>query len=163
MADLSRLTPPGYNWERERTVFRTALTLSGVAYVMIFFSSYTSAWRSVFYRDLGGTLQCREVSFLSFPRLVLYCALAYRLTVALSLVQAWQHYLYFRTGSRSDYTMRRLGKPFERHVRVWAVPVIACAVCAVSVAVLKLICYGLYLFMTPDQFTPMHAWWQIWS
>lgn len=163
MADLSRLTPPGYDWERERTVFRTALIVSAIAYLAIFLVRYAHWWSECFYRGLDGTLYCQTEGFPAFPTVSQYNHAGFLLTAVLAAVQAWHHRLYFRTGSRGDYTMRRLGKPMERHVRVWAVPVLVCALGALSFAVLRPVCYGLYLLMTPDRFTPMHTWWMIWS
>lgn len=61
------------------------------------------------------------------------------------------NYRHYRSGVRSDYTMRRLRDPWEYHRRCIALPALEALLCLLLFALLTGIYYWIYLHFTPAE------------
>ena len=154
---LDWLTPPGLRLKRE--ALGVGLGLGAAAlYSFRFLIEYHSA-RRLLYGDRLGTLYLLPGAVLPpFPRLLapaLGGFAAYGLCMG---ALAGFHYLYHRLGSRSDYLMRRLPNPRERHLRCLALPALGLLAGLVTLGLLSLLYYGVYLTRTPPGCLPSSLW-----
>lgn len=64
------------------------------------------------------------------------------------------NYLYFYSGSKSIYTMKRLKSPAEMHLRCWTVPLFWAAALLLLSVILTGIYFLIYWMMVPAPFRP---------
>ena len=64
------------------------------------------------------------------------------------------HYRSYRRGARSDYTMRRLPDPWERHRRAWALPLFGLIGLVIVYALSLGLCVALYFLLSPGYMHP---------
>ena len=159
--DLSRLLPPGCNVEAERRIFRTALILSNAFFLLFFLVSYVDALGNAGYPEHAGDPLRWDMA--SCSELLALCPMGLRVTGIYALGMVLSHYLGYFSGSKSIYTMRRLGRPLELHIRCWAVPLLVIGVCLLSEGVLRILCGGFYLLLTPGDIDAANLWREIWS
>ena len=157
--DLSRLLPPGWNEQREKVIFVTSLLVSALFFLLSFVIGLANALENIWYPGFASI----EIEVDSCSELLEYSPMGFRCTWLLALVTALAHYTEYRSGSKSNYTMRRLGRPLELHIRCWAVPLLVFGVCLVTEALLRILCGGIYLLAIPVDIDAANLWREIWS
>ncbi len=82
------------------------------------------------------------------PPLFLCVTLLYLLALPI------RFYRLFREESQSVYTMRRLSRRSEYHLRCWGLTLFGIAVLILTLLVVAAVCYGFYCAQTPDWLQP---------
>lgn len=72
------------------------------------------------------------------------------------------HYAYYHRESKSIYTMRRLGRPLERHIRAWALPVLVSTATLILRAIVIVLLFCYYLSRTQGVSTAPDQWEEVW-
>lgn len=72
------------------------------------------------------------------------------------------HYAYYHRESKSIYTMRRLGRPLERHIRAWALPVLLSVATLAMRAIVIVLLFCYYLSRTQGVATAPGQWEEVW-
>lgn len=146
--------PPGYEYEMERN---TAGLLLGIGAVLSlqYFARLKDAYEMLYYVDRihGKTVRPGAVAVpfrtLAFPYSGLF--LPYFLFLAIMMVY---HYLYYHRDAKSIYLMRRLPGRCVLVKSCVQAPLLGMAAGALSMAVLFLLYYGLYLLVMPGECMP---------
>ena len=157
----SQLFPPGYDGERE---LKKICIVYGAAVVWSFqfFYRYYDAYKDLFYnartmilsdRYLGMGLEHGDLlpgaKIQSFGDILSWSLLFFLLLILEIVTAGVMHYLYYRQGSRTILLIRRL--PDRKYL--WKTcglgPMLAMAVCLVTIGVLLGLYYWIYVTMTP--------------
>lgn len=141
--DFDRLVPPGMEGWKLVKNFLTGMAFA-VLVSLYFFIDYLDSYRSMYYND--------EIvrSMPAFGAMIVngYMVL-FPITALAMLVNVVPYYLYFYTGSKSVYTMRRLGKPLEMHKRCWILPVCLCLTALAVWALMVAVYFLFYMLVSP--------------
>ncbi|MBR5490728.1 MAG: hypothetical protein IKV79_05600 [Oscillospiraceae bacterium] len=130
-----RHTPPGFDYETERSLFIAALIIS-VLWSLSFFARFFDAviylgeWHNApyFYELLGNAFFC-------FP-----------IAIALMLSSIAINYAHYHSGSKSIYLMRRLPNRWERHRRCIEIPLASASITFLTAIIIVFIYYLIYMF-----------------
>ena len=142
-ADVNHLVPPGMEaWKQIRN-FLTCLIFS-VVVSLFFFIEYADSYWAMF---RGDEIVRSMPTFASMIRG--NYMIGFPITVLAMLAYTVVYYLYYFTGSKSIYTMRRLGKPWELHKRCWTLPLLLCAAAITVGALMVGIYFLVYMMATP--------------
>ena len=151
--NLAALTPPGADGAGELGTIYVLWALTGVnmlGRIIPFFEALQNL------REHGGTLFSFWYYFTA-PRMI-FPVLTVPLMVIVSLLylgaKIVAHYQSYRTGSRADYTMKRLPDKTEYHRRALAIPLFGLLVLVVIVAVTFAADVALYFGLAPAEELP---------
>jgi len=167
-----RNTPPGMYWERELKWLRggmiASVSLTFIAFLVRCLITVGNLYESKWVPRGDG-------SFVKTGFGLKYGAMMPPVTevldgnrtgfvlVAVVLVAfAVNHYRYYRQESMSVYLMKRLPDRWEYHRRNLALPVTSLVVLLVTMVLLELVCFGVYLLMTPAGCLPKGQWTVFW-
>ena len=127
-------TPPGFDYETERSIFVAALIIS-ILWSLGFFSRFLD---EVHYVNVAPTPYFYEVlgnAFFCFP-----------IAIALMLSSIAMNYAHYHSGSKSIYLMRRLPNRWERHRRCIEIPLASAAITLLTAILIFFIYYFFYMF-----------------
>ena len=150
---LEASAPPGVDAKAEIQTIQVLWILSGLNMLgrMLPYLDTLS-----FIRDHGGTLFSFWYYFTA-PRYIMP-VLVLPLMVIVSLLylgaKIIAHYQSYRTGSRADYTMKRLPDKTEYHRRALAIPLFGLLVLIIIVAVTFAADVALYFWLSPAKELP---------
>ena len=160
--DWARWAPPGYDFRRERRLGLIGVGFASAFALLAFLPRFQDAVARLYWRSGPERALIPGAVMAEFSPLFRGCLLGLAL-VALCLPLAVIHrYRYHSQGSRSIYLMRRLPNRWELHRRCLALPLAALAICPVLALALRLICFGIYLALTPDGCLPAGGWALFW-
>ena len=156
--NLAALSPPGVDSAGELGTIYVLWALTGVNMLGRMIPFYEALQNL---REHGGTLFSFWYYFTApryiFPVLVLPVMVIVSLLYLGAKIIA--HYQSYRTGSRADYTMKRLPDKTEYHRRALAVPLFGLLVLIVIVAVTFAADVALYFWLAPAEGLPsMFRW-----
>lgn len=141
--DLDRLVPPGIEARKQLRSFLTCLVMSvfiSTGWIIEYADSYWAMYRNdelVRAMPAFGTM-IRGNYMIGFP-----------VTVIAMLTYIIVYYVYYFTGSKSIYTMRRLGRPWELHKRCWTLPLLLSAAVLLVCVLLVGVYFLIYMLVTP--------------
>lgn len=170
--DLSFLCPVGRDWRSMRQLYLIPLVLLLVLSFLVFLGIYDNTRSLLVHQDgdwavttavLGHDLPYghKMPPFRMMGRIVL-APLPY-MAASLLIGGVASNYRFCRSGSRSDYTMRRLPDPWEYHRRCWALPLLSCVLYLLAFAALYAISFSIYHFATPKALLAPTLWQQFWG
>lgn len=151
---FTKNAPPGINLEWEYFIYKACLILS-VIFSMLFFYRYMEA-RQALYTYIDSRRVLIEGAEIDGYFSVLNVSLAGFFFAALIIIPGFVsfHYQYYRQGSMSIYTMKRLPNKFEMHRRAVFLPLLAALSLAAAAALLMLLYFLIYVIATPKQCLP---------
>lgn len=147
------LFPPGYEYEWERNGAVLLFGIGAALSLRFFGSLYRTVEALYEYTDRRRVLRADAVA-VPFGQLVAdHWALYVPLLLFLIAMMGY-HYIYFYRGTRSIYLMRRLPERGVVAKCCTAGPLFGLGVAAVSLALLYLLYYGIYLLAVPGECLP---------
>ena len=151
--NLAALAPPGVDGAGELGTIYVLWALTGVNMLGRMIPFYEALQNL---REHGGTLFSFWYYFTAPRNLMPVLVLPVMVIVSLLYLGAKiiAHYQSYRTGSRSDYTMKRLPDRKEFHRRALAIPLVGLLVLIVIVAVTFAADVALYFWLSPAKELP---------
>lgn len=151
------LAPPGFDGRQELKRVMTWLGWAVVIMLAWFLLAYWSELSTVrSYRENGTPIGMRPyaevAAFAYLPFVPVFAGFVYL------LLRNWN---YFRSGSKSFYTMRRLKNRWEYPARCALLPLCGMAALWLSAQLMTLLCGWIYVRFTPEAWLPAGAWDQI--
>lgn len=158
---LERIVPPGYGTEKIFTFWCFGMFLC-VLISLTFFLSLS--------REL---LRYPSRQFDKFTEILLEGAYSgtilhplrhscYFFLAAALLIFIPIHYTYYFSESKSIYTMCRIGRPFERHIRAWTLPLFLVVATLLLRVIVILVMFCGYLASTTQRNIPANQWEDVW-
>ena len=148
---LERIMPPGASLRPVGETFFWGLAAASV-YSWIFLARLANERDKLFYTDMFGDEHLIENAVMpDFVYLIQGCLLLFYILAAVMLVFIVFNYMYYRRGTKSIYTMRRLPNKWEIHKRSIILPVLAALAVLAAAFVTLMIHYGWYMLITPDE------------
>lgn len=165
--DFSSYLPLGFEWKYERRLFIGGIILS-VLYGSLFFIRLDNAWGQLFelvWKDgkivRNGVMEGAVMrDFVDLLHNALFGFLIVGLCMAAFVVI---HYVHHYQGSKSIYVMKRLPDKWELHRRCVTLPLIGIVICLVTAFLFLLLCYGVYMKVTPPECIVGNQWQKLWS
>ena len=159
----SRHVPPGYDFKPEQTLLFSGIGLS-ILYSLFTYGNHLSNQLALLYWVEGSVRVLREGAVMpDFVEILDGTLTGYFLFSWCFAAQIVAHYVYHYRESKSIYTMRRLPKRWELHRRCLTVPLVAIVTYLSLAFVTLLICYAVYMNVTPDVCLTPGQWQKIWS
>jgi len=161
---LKRSFPPGFSYKPELKAASFALGCSAFICFIGFFTDY-SALRRFLYIRIGTDIILDESRVMEDFVYILGGRLNVLLILAalIPIIAAVSHYAYYHNGSKSIYLMRRLPNRFELHRQCLLMPLIYALVFVLAAAAMLLICYAIYMGLTPEACLTPNQWRKIWG
>lgn len=160
--DLSRHVPPGLNPRTERNVFFVGLAYAVLRSFGFFFRLSDGLYR--LYTGTGEFRRLRSGAMMpDFVEILDSALLGFGLLALCMVVFLFDHYSYYRRGSKSIYLMRRLPNRWEQHRRCLTLPLAAIVLCALLALVLLCLYFLIYMLVTPEVCLQPDQWQKIWS
>lgn len=172
-AFCARTAPPGVYWERELkwvwggiiatisltlTVFLVrCLITTGNLFETKWVIGPNGAYEAAGYGVKDGAMMMEVSELLDGNRI------GFAMVAVLPVIFAINHYRYYRQGSMSVYLMKRLPDRWEYHRRNLMLPMILLMAVLVSMLLTELMCYGMYLLITPAGCLPAGQWTEFWK
>lgn len=154
--DLSRLAPPGSNWDLfTRTALLLLLASAGISTVI--FASWLS--NAVTVAEAGYIIHDSWDDLRILPK---YTFSPFWLSALCLLVFAVYFFSCFYQGSKSVYLMRRLPNRGEMALRSLTLPVAGAVLCLLSALLLRLLFHTAYCIFVPANLLPAQPWQVFW-
>lgn len=155
-------TPPGIRAEQEIKGFLVVLALAaGIS--LLFFLRLWSAYEALFEWTEEQRVLREGAVMADFSGLLgLGTFSGFLLAVWVPPVTAICHYRYYYQDSKSIYLMRRLPKRFELHKRALVLPFLELLFVVITVFLLVVFYYTIYLLVTPAQCLVLGQWQKLW-
>lgn len=156
---LENLFPPGYEYEAECKRL-LAVWAAAVVYSFRFFFDYYEAYKALFswIRPEGQTeakyMLLPGAQIVPFEEILGFCFLFFVVLMLVLMTEAVMHYLYYIQGSRSILLVRRLPQRSFLWKTCLTGPMLGVIISAITVGVLYLLYYGVYILITPDVCLP---------
>lgn len=147
------LAPPGFDGEQELKKVLTWLGWAAVCMLIWFFLAYMSEIGMVQIALEDGY----EYNMRQYADVARASYLPFLAVLGLLVWMLIRNVVYFRTGSKSYYTMRRLRDRSEHPKRCALLPVCGLVAGVLAMWLLTLVCGGAYLIFTPDGWLPAGA------
>lgn len=154
--------PPGISAEQEMKGFLVVLALA-VGISFLFFLRLWSAYDALFeWTEEECVLRDGAVMADFSVLLGLGTFSGFLLVVWVPPVTAICHYRYYYQDSKSIYLMRRLPNRFELHKRALVLPFLELLLVVITVFLLVVLYYNIYLLVTPAQCLAPEQWQKLW-
>ena len=147
------LAPPGFDGEQELKKVLTWLGWAAVCMLIWFFLAYMSEIGMVQIALEDGY----EYNMRQYADVARASYLPFLAVLGLLIQMLIRNIVYFRSGSKSYYTMRRLRDRSEYPKRCALLPVCGLVAGVLAMWLLTLVCGGAYLIFTPDGWLPAGA------
>lgn len=159
---LSKYSPPGMDLKQEKQIFAWGIILSILYSTFYYFSKYAVAYGELYIR-VGSKLVLNTAATMpDFKALLGYSFIGFAIVSVMMVGFILYHYSYYRQGSMSLYLMKRLPKKFELHKRALALPIIGLLLCFVTVFVLRMVYFIVYILATPEAYLLPNQWQNFW-
>lgn len=147
------LAPPGFDGRQELKRVMTWLGWAVVCMLIWFFLAYMSEIGMVQIALEDGY----EYNMRQYADVARASYLPFLAVLGLLVWMLIRNVVYFRTGSKSYYTMRRLRDRSEYPKRCALLPVCGLVAGVLAMWLLTLVCGGAYLILTPEGWLPAGA------
>ncbi len=141
-----KLSPPGYEWETERSLFLGGLSFACAWGIIGFFNRY-----SIWLTDIKSNARGRIAEAIDFYEILGNAYFWFPILIAFVLAFIVMRYAHHHSGSKSIYLMCRLPDKWELHRRCIAGPVIYVLIAIAVALILFFIFYSVYMIFTPDE------------
>lgn len=154
--------PPGIRAEQEIKGFLVVLALA-VGISFLFFMRLWGAYDALFEWTEEKRVLREGAVMADFSAILgLGTFVGFLLPVWVSPFTAICHYRYYYQGSKSIYLMRRLPNRFELHKRALVLPFWELFLVVITVFLLLVLYYNIYLLVTPAQCLTPGQWQKLW-
>lgn len=150
---VGNYAPPGLDVKREIKYFRNAFVCSFL-WSLIFLHRYFEERAYLFEKRMGKMHLRKNASMPSFEVLTEDVFIGFILTIIFLFILVAYHYFYHYQGSKIIYLMKRLPNKKEFHLRCWILPMLASGITVITMIILKVMFYLIYIFATPSQCLP---------
>ena len=148
--DLERYCPLGYNFSSEKNVFLSLATVS-IIYSLLFYIRYFD-FRSRLYTYRSGKRVLIEGRMMEeFHNLTDGIFYGFFVVIFVCLCFIILRYAYHYQGTKSIYTMRRLPKKSELHIRCIVLPLMLIFSLILVMLLVLLLDLAVYFIFTPKQ------------
>ena len=147
------LAPPGFDGQQELMRVLTWLAWAGICMLIWFFLAYMSELGTVQIALEEGL----EYNMRQYADVARASYLPFLAVLGLLIQMLIRNIVYFRTGSKSYYTMMRLRDRSEYPKRCALLPACGLAAGVLAMWLLTLVCGGAYLIFTPEGWLPAGA------
>lgn len=159
---LTKHAPPGMDLKHEKLTFVWGIILSAVYSAFCFFARFTAVYSDLYmYIEEKPVLNVNAV-MPDFRALIGLSFIGFLITSLIMAGFSFYHYAYYKHGSMSIYLMKRLPKKSELHKRSLTLPIIAVLLCIITVFLLLLIYFALYMLITPKACLSPKQWQILW-
>lgn len=141
------LAPPGFDGEQELKRVMTWLGW-GFAGMLLSFLIFYMAELGIVQSSIDNEMDFQPMA--PFAQVILYPCLVLASVLVPLLRMLIRNIVYFRSGSKSFYTMRRLKNRWEYPACCALLPVCGIAAVALALWLTSIVCAGAYLVFTPD-------------
>jgi len=147
--DLERFAPPGVNLKNELLMYMWT-NIFAVIYSMGFIFRYIDAFDSLYvYKNMDRVLNT-SAKMDPFAEILGNGYIGFYIPVLAAIVMIFYHYRYYHQDSKSIYLMKRLPKRFLIVKQCVTIPIIAIFATLMVFALIMMIYYAIYRFITPD-------------
>ncbi|MEA5012086.1 MAG: hypothetical protein VB100_10255 [Angelakisella sp.] len=159
--DLSRYAPPGINLRQEKSFFYTGIICAAI-YSLGFIFRYSNARSNLYEWQAGKRVLISNAKIEDFTVLLDKALFGFLVLSMCMLALIAYHYAYYRQGSKSIYLMRRLPDGKLLHRQCISLPFAAVCICLISMALLFLVYFVIYMVFTPQACLDAEQWQKIW-
>ena len=161
--DLSYYAPPGMELNQEKRVFIIGIVMATIFSFLIFGIEFSDCLEKLYWKNGAERTVIPGAMMTNFVELFGESVLGFKIVAALMIAAAVMHYAYHTLESKSIYTMRRLPSVWELHRRCLTLPMCGVIISMVTAFVILLICYGVYVGLTPEECVLPGQWQKIWK
>ena len=159
---FERLMPPGASLRPFFETFFWGIGISA-ACSMGFLIRFADRKSDLYYKDALGIVRMRGDAVMpDFVSILGGCLWGFYLTALVMLAFILVNYTYYRRGTKSIYTMRRLPSRREIHKRSLPLPLLAAITVMVLAFIVLMIYYAIYMCATPEQCLRPDQWAKLW-
>lgn len=159
---LNKYSPPGMELKQEKRIFAWGIILSILYSIFDWSAKYIEAYNGLFVYKNGRHLLNVNAEMPYFRALLGRSFMGFAILSVIMLGFIIYHYIYYRQGSKSIYLMKRLPNKSELHIRALAIPVIVVMLCFVTVFILLMIYFAIYMLVTPKACLLPNQWQILW-
>ena len=159
---LYKISPPGTDVTKEVRLFITGWIISFVFSLFDFLGKYVLAYNNLFANISGEMVLKTYVKMPYFRSLIRYSFYGYIILVFCAVCLIVFHYSHFFIGSKSIYLMKRLPKRNEIHIRACTLPILAILIILISVFVIMMFYFAIYMIFTPKVCIASGQWQNLW-
>ena len=159
---LLKKSPPGTDASKEAAIFITGWIISFVFSIFDFLGRYVLQYNNLYVNISGETVLKTYVKMPSFRSLISYSFYGYIILAFCCVCLIVFNYSQFFIGSKSIYLMKRLPKRNEIHIRACTLPILAILVIVISVFLIKMIYFAIYMIFTPKICIASGQWQNLW-
>lgn len=158
---LEKYAPPGFNVKREVRLIITGYVLS-ILYSMSFLIKFFLEYRTLFRNEYGRYTDYPAGVMPSCAHLLEGVFMLFGVMIVFMAVLVLVHYLYYHTKSKSIYLMKRLSDKRELFRRNWSIPLFTVSVSLITIFILIVIYYLIYMSVAPKNCIWPNQWLRIW-
>ena len=167
MEKIDNYIPLGFEFKYEKRIFIWGIVLS-LLYGSFFFRRFYYTWDNLFERVWKNgelvKLGVKEGAVMKdFVELFDNASLGFFIVAVYMVLFVFLHYAYFKQESKSIYLMKRLPNKWELHKRCITIPLIEIGICFIVAFLFLLLCYTVYMVVTPAECIVGNQWKKIWE
>lgn len=159
---LTRYSPPGMDLKLEKRFFIWGMILSVSYSILYFFTNYSNAYYELYIYVSGKAILNTNANMPDFRSLIGLSFIGFAIVAIMMVGFIIYRYSYYNQGSKSMYLMKRLPQKSELHKRALVVPFIAMLLCLLTVFILLMIFYAVYMLATPKACLVPNQWQILW-
>lgn len=159
---LNKKSPPGTDVTKEVRLFITGWIISFVFSLFDFLGKYVLEYNNLFENVSGEIVFKTYVKMPYFRSLIRYSFYGYIILAFCAVCLIVFHYSQFFIGSKSIYLMKRLPKRNEIHIRACTLPIFAILIILISVFVIIMFYFAIYMIFTPNVCIASGQWQNLW-
>lgn len=152
--DLKKYDPPGMETDKEQGILVGGTALTLIFSLIYFGDAFSRAYRRLWEHYSGSTKVLRDWPMEPFFELFGRSLGGYLIVILCMFAGVAMRYAYYRQGSKSIYLMRRLPDGKYLHRTCWVVPLIRIGMCVLVAVVSVLLCFVIYVTVTPAECLP---------
>jgi len=151
---MKKYAPPGIDIAAEKGFYMGGMIGAGfwsISFIIQYMNQRSALfeYHNGMYRLIEGAQIC------PFEELMAYKFWPFYFVMICTLLVIVYHYIYHYQGSHMMYLMRRLPDKWELHRRCITLPLTGVVITILSMCMLWMIYYGIYIFCTPHQCLPL--------
>ncbi len=167
MGKFEKYIPPGFEFKYEKRIFIWGMILS-LLYGSFFFRRFYYTWDKLFEKVWKNgqfvRMGIQEGAVMrDFVDLFDKAWIGFFVVAVYMLFFMLLHYAYFKQESKSIYLMKRLPNKWELHKRCITVPLIEIGICFMVAFLFLLLCYTVYMTVTPAECIVGNQWQKLWN
>ncbi len=159
---IRKFIPVGIKSENEAWIFLSLISV-GTARALLFFYNYKIQYNNLFEFVYGEKILRPTTRIADFYEIINGCFDGFIVAFFAFICLTIYHYAYHYKDSKSIYTMKRLPRRSELHIRCLTVPLAGIIFCLILASCLLLIFYNFYITKTPPECLYPDQWERLWT